>query len=322
MPPEETLSFAKDVRDRWPEIEVARWAQTKKSLHLYTQMLGKIRVALSPAQPNWMFTPLLFTAHGLTTGAIPCEGISVDASLDVFASEIVVRTSAGTQRRIPLLPPRTVSAVYHALHDAFEQLHVPCTISPVPQEVPDTTPLPDDTRPAVYEPHDVQGWFAAATSTAGVFEEWRSRFFGRSGVQLWWGAFDVSLMLFSGKHVTPPADRGYLLKYDLDAELMNVGLYFGDETTKPFFYGYLFPQPADAATTAVAPEDASWSAALSEWVLPYDAIRHARDPVAELNAFVDAIYELCFSKAGWDRAASSYTAPKRPARPTSPSPQH
>ncbi len=299
--------------DRWPQIDVSRWAPTKRTLHLYTQMLGKIRVALSPAQPNWMFTPLLFTAHGVTTGAIPCDDISVEASLDVFASEIVVRTSAGKQQRIALLPPRTIAEVYRALHDAFAKLNVACAISPIPQEVPDTTPLPDDTRPPAYEPKDVQRWFSAATSTTGVFERWRSRFFGRSGVQLWWGAFDVSLMLFSGKHAAPPTDRGYLLKYDLDAELMNVGLYFGDETTKPFFYGYIYPQPADAAARPVAPAEASWSATLNEWVLPYDAVRSARDPEGAIEAFLDAIYEICFTQAGWDRAACSYEAPKRVA---------
>jgi hypothetical protein len=298
-------------RDRWPDIDVSVWASTKRSLHLYTQMLGKIRVALSPAQPNWMFTRLLFTAHGLTTGAIPCDGIAVEALLDVFTSEIVVRTSAGNQRRVALLPPRTVAEVYHSLREALAELDVRCVISRIPQEVPDTTPLPDDTRPAAYEPQDVIRWFSAATSAACLFEEWRSRFFGRSDIQLWWGAFDVALILFSGKHVAPPTDRGYLMRYDLDAELMNVGLYFGDEKTKPFFYGYIFPQPADAPTTTIALAEASWSTTLNEWVLPYDAIRGSGDPDAMVRSFLDAIYELCFTKAGWNRSDFSYEAPKR-----------
>ncbi|HTV73214.1 MAG TPA: DUF5996 family protein [Candidatus Acidoferrales bacterium] len=297
--------------DRWPDIGVRGWAPTKRSLHLYTQMLGKIRVALSPSQPNWMFTPLLFTAHGFTTGAIPCDGIAVEALLDVFTSEIVVRTSTGSQRRIALLPPRSVAEVYAALHAALEELDVPCVISRIPQEVPDTTPLPDDTQPADYEPAAVLRWFSAATSAACVFEEWRSRFFGRSGIQLWWGAFDVALILFSGKHVAPPTDRGYLMKYDLDAELMNVGLYFGDEKNEPFFYGYIFPQPPDAPATTVAPAAASWSPTFKEWVLPYDAVAADDDPEATLRSFLDAIYELCFTEAGWNRNDLSYEAPKR-----------
>ncbi len=157
-------------------------------------------------------------------------------------------------------------------------------------------------------------WFRAATATAGVFDEWRAHFFGRTGIQVWWGALDVSLLLFSGKHVAPPTDRGYIMKYDLDAEMMAAGLYYGDETTAPFFYGYIVPQPPGAETLPIAPAGASWSDAIKEWVLPYDAVRNAADPAAELRAFLDAIYAQCVSAAGWDRAALSYAAPKLPRR--------
>ena len=295
----------------WPDIDAPGWASTKKALHLYTQMLGKIRVALSPAQPNWMFTPLLFTAHGVTTGAVPVGGVAVEGILDVFTSEIVVRTSRGDERHIGLMRASNVAEVYRALLASLDELKISCLISPVPQEIPDTTPLPEDTRPVAYEPRDAQRWFRAAISAAGVFERWRSHFFGRSGVQLWWGAFDVAVVLFNGKHASPPTNRGYLMRYDLDAELMNAGLYFGDEKTKPFFYGYIYPQPAEAPAIIVSPREASWSTTFSEWVLPYDAVRVADDPEATLRAFLDSIYEVCVSKAGWNRADLSYDAPKR-----------
>ncbi|HEV3155759.1 MAG TPA: DUF5996 family protein [Candidatus Baltobacteraceae bacterium] len=297
--------------DLWPDIDVAGWAATKRSLHLYAQMLGKIRVALSPTQPNWMFTPLLFTAGGFTTGPIPCDGRSVEALFDVFTSEIVVRTSTGDQRKIALVPARSVAEVYHALCEALEELDVSGVISRIPQEIPDATPFPEDTRLTAYAPRDVQRWFRAATSAVGVFEEWRSHFFGRSGIQLWWGGFDVALILFNGKHVSPPTDRGYLMKYDLDAELMNVGLYFGDEKTNPFFYGYIYPQPTDAATTTIEPKETSWSTTFKEWVLPYKAVREAADPDAMIRGFLDSLYELCFTKAGWNRSDLSYEEPTR-----------
>jgi hypothetical protein len=294
----------------WPDIDVADWAATKRSLHLYTQMLGKIRLALSPTQPNWMFTPLLFTAHGLTTGAIPCQGVMVEALLDVFTSEILVRTNTGKQRSVSLVPARTVAEVYYALHAALEALRIPCVISRIPQEIADTTPFPEDTRAAGYDPVAVRRWFRAASSAAGVFEAWRSRFFGRSSIQLWWGAFDVALILFSGKHVPAPTDRGYLMKYDLDAELMNVGLYFGDETTKPFFYGYLYPQPANAAAITLQVPEAAWSSKFSEWVLPYEAVQQAADPALVIQEFSTAIYELCFTNAGWTRELYAYDQPR------------
>ena len=121
----------------------------------------------------------------------------------------------------------------------------------------------------------------------------------------------MALLLFNGKHMPPPADRGYLMKYDLDAELMNVGLYYGDDTTAAFFYGYIFPQPAGAEKLPIAPAGASWSDTIKEWVLPYEAVRTAADPASELRSFLDAIYAQCISAAGWDRAALSYASPKR-----------
>ncbi len=295
----------------WPDVAVAAWAPTKKSFHLYAQMLGKLRLALSPAQPNWMFTALLLSARGLTTGPMPWRGTAVEASLDVFSSELIVARSDGESRRIALVPARTVAEIYAELQAALAALGVECTISPIPQEVPDTTPLHEDRRPAVYEADAVRRWFQAATATAGVFDEWRAHFFGRTGIQVWWGALDVSLLLFNGKHVAPPTDRGYIMKYDLDAEMMAAGLYYGDESTAPFFYGYIVPQPPGAETLPVAPAGAAWSDAIKEWVLPYDAVRNAADPAAELRAFLDAIYAQCVAAAGWDRTALSYTAPKR-----------
>jgi hypothetical protein len=298
----------------WPELDTAAWAPTKKSLHLYTQMLGKLRVALSPSQPNWMFTALLMTARGVTTGPLPWRERSVQASLDVFSSEISVELSDGQSRRIALVPARTIAEIYADLLAALKALGVDVKLSPIPQEVADVTPLDTDRRPAAYDPASVGRWFHAVTATTATFEAWRSHFFGRSGIQLWWGALDVALLLFNGKHVPAPTDRGYLLRYDLDAEMMNVGLYPGDDKTEPFFYGYIFPQPENAAQLPMAPAGASWSDQIKEWVLPYEAVRTAADPAAALYAFLDSIYALCTTVAGWDRAALSYDAPKRVRR--------
>ncbi len=297
----------------WPDIHVARWAGTKRSIHLYSQMLGKMRVALSPSQPNWMFTALYLTARGFTTGFIPFARGSFEAVLDVFDSTIVIARSDGEKRTIPLLPVRTISEVYAALSNALHELRVACYISPIPQEVPDTTPFNEDRRPSEYDPAAVQRWFHAATATATVFDSWRSHFFGRTGIQLWWGAFDVALLLFSGRRVAPPTDRGYLMKYDLDAELMNVGLYLGDEQNAPFFYGYIYPEPPNAARLRV-PAPASWSTQLREWTMPYDDVRSLEDPGIAISAFIDSVYELCFTAAGWTREACVYSRPKRSDR--------
>jgi hypothetical protein len=124
----------------------------------------------------------------------------------------------------------------------------------------------------------------------------------------------VGLLLFNGKHASPPTDRGYIMKYDLDAEMMNAGLFYGDEKMKPFFYGYIFPQPPRAETLPIGPPAASWSDTFKEWVLPYDAVRASADPTAELRSFLDALYAQCVGAAGWDRDLLSYVAPKRRPR--------
>jgi len=297
----------------WPELDAAAWAATRKSLHLYTQMLGKLRVALSPSQPNWMFTALLLSARGVTTGPLPWHGRSLEGSLDVFSSELRLALSDGRSRCIALVPARTIAEVYADLLAALKALGVDVTLSPVPQEVADVTPFHTDRRPAAYDPAAVERWFRIVTATAGIFDNWRAHFFGRNGIQLWWGALDFALLLFSGKHVPPPTDRGYLLRYDLDAEMLNVGFYPGDDATAPFFYGYIVPQPPNASQLPIAPASAAWSDTMHEWVLPYDAVRTAANPAGELNAFLDALYALCVSAAGWDRSALSYIAPKRPA---------
>jgi hypothetical protein len=301
-----------DRDDRWPEIDVGTWAETKRRLHLYAQMLGKLRVALSPPEPNWMHTRLLFTPCGITTGAMPLAHGTIDATLDVLTSEIVVRTSGGERRAVALASAPTVAAVYGALNEELAALGLRGAISPIPQELADTTPFDRDTRTGVYDPAAVQRWFRVATAVAGVFDRWRSPFFGRSGVQLWWGALDVSVGLFNGRHATPPADRGYIMRYDLDAELLSAGFYLGDEASSPFFYAYVYPQPA-GDPPAVRPAEAAWSDQLREWVLPYDAVRTAEHPADVLCAFLDDAYEHCFTWAAWDRAACSYDAPPRSA---------
>src|SRR5580658_1359414 len=181
-----------------------------------------------------------------------------------------------------------------------------------PQEVAETTPFDLDRRPAEYDPAAAQRWFTAMTTIAGVFDRWRANFFGRTGIQLWWGAFDLALLLFSGKHALAPTDRGYLRRYDLDAEMMNVGFYPGDAATStPFFYGYIYPHPTGCEARPIEPAGATWSTRLGEWVLPYDAVRTAADPAATLSAFLDAIYERCSTDGGWDRQALSYQHPPR-----------
>jgi hypothetical protein len=297
------------TNDEWPALEPSSWAPTKRSLHLYAQMLGKLRLALAPHQPNFIFTSLALTPRGFTTTAMPSGTRSLEASLDVFAREMILETSDGRERRISLAGSTTIADVFAQLHARLDELDVRVLLSPIPQEVPDVTPLDRDRRPAAFESLDAQRWLRVVTATSGVFDRWRSHFFGRTGLQLWWGAFDFALLLFNGKHVAAPTTRGYLMRYDLDAEMLNVGFYPGDVDGSAFFYAYVFPQPHACETLAIAPPGAGWSETLGEWVLPYEAVRTSADPAGTLTAFLDSTYAVCADAAGWDRRALSYVVP-------------
>jgi len=295
--------------NEWPALEITSWAPTKKSLHLYAQMLGKLRLALAPHQPNFLFTSLALTPRGFTTGTMPYGVRSVQASIDVFAAEMILESSDGLERHITLAAPRTVAQVFAELHAGLQAMGVAVRLSPIPQEIPDRTPLDTDERPAIFERLDAQRWLAVVTATDAVFDRWRAHFFGRMGIQLWWGGFDFALLIFSGKHVVAPTNRGYLFKYDLDAEMMNVGFYPGDDANPAIFYGYIYPQPAACSTISIAPQNATWSDTLGEWILPYEAVRLSEDPESALVAFLNSIYGICGDASGWDREQLTYVPP-------------
>ncbi len=301
----------------WPALEFESWAPTKRSLHLYAQMLGKLRLALSPPQPNFVFTALALTPRGFTTGLIPYGPRALEVSVDVFSAEMIVACSDGQVQRLSFAEPCTVARVFAELHRALAELGITVALSPIPQEIPDLTPLDTDDRPAFFEPAAAQRWLTVVIALSGTFDRWRSHFAGRMGIYLWWGAFDLALLLFSGKQVPAPADRGYLLKYDLDAEMMNVGFYPGDDAHPAIIYGYIYPQPPACGSLPIAPPGAAWSDAAGEWILPYATVQQSADPDASLTAFLDAIYAMCGRDAAWSGDFSYVRPPLRraPAHP-------
>lgn len=301
----------------WPPLEFARWAQTKRTLHLVAQMLGKVRLALAPHQPNFLFAALYITPNGFTTGPIPVGLKLIEVRVDIFEGQIVIASSDGRHREIAFAELPTIAAIYDALLTTLEALDVDVTLSPIPQEIPDLTSLDRDERPAHWVPDDAQAWLTVVSSTQAIFDRWRAHFFGRTGIQLWWGAFDLALLLFNGKHVPAPADRGYLFKYDLDAEMMNAGFYPGDETNEPFYYAYIYPEPPACNEIAIHADGTIWSEQFREWILPYDVVRNAPQPEELLRSFLNGVYDTCGAVAHWDRSAYTYMPPPlRHARPS------
>lgn len=292
----------------WPPLDFAAWAPTKRTLHLIAQMFGKVRLALAPYQPNFIFTALYMTPRGFTTSPIPVGLRLLELRLDIDERRIEVCTSDGRRRDVPFADLPSIAGVYAAVLEALHALDVELELGPIPQEVPDTTPLDRDARLPAFVADDARRWLTVMSGTQAVFDRWREHFFGRTGIQLWWGAFDLALLLFTGKHVPAPLDRGYLIKYDLDAEMMNAGFYPGDDANAPFYYGYIYPEPPQCGQRRVA-DGVIWSESFREWIIPYDVVRNAAQPEQLLRAFLDGVYNICGDAAHWDRTAYTYAPP-------------
>jgi hypothetical protein len=289
-------------------MDPAASAPTKRTLHLIAQMFGKVRLALAPYQPNFIFAALYATPEGFTTSPIPVGLRLIELRLELSEPRIEVRSSDGRRRDIVFAALPTIAAVYVALLEALHDLDVTVTLYPVPQEVSDTTPLDRDERPPAFVMEHARRWLTLMSATQAIFDRWRAHFFGRTAIALWWGAFDFSLMLFTGKHVPAPLDRGYLIRYDLDAEMMNAGFYPGDDANAPFYYGYIYPEPAGCSEMAVA-DGARWSEQFREWILPYEQMRRAARPDEVLLRFLDGIYGICSNAAKWQRSQYTYVPP-------------
>lgn len=299
----------------WPALPYGEWSETKRTLHLCSQMLGKASLALAPVQAEWMHACLHATARGLTTGPLPAGNGSIELGIDVFDDAMTLRTSDGRSSSVALAAGRTIADIYREFTGCAAELGVPLDVWDRPQEVADVTPFHDDTRPCAYDPAAVRRWFEVITAVANVFETWRGRFMGRSGVQFWWGAFDLAVLRFNGRHAEAPQDRGYIMRYDLDAEFMNAGFWPGDESSpEPIFYAYISPAPPGCDLVPIDPKSAAWIEQMGEWVLPYEAVRTSGDPCGALLDFLDSVYAVAGTHGGWDLASFEYVPPAPSSR--------
>ncbi len=303
--------------EKWPALPYAEWAATKKTLHMCTQMLGKTRLALTPPQPEWLHARLFLDGHGFTTGPMPFRGETLTVAIDLFDSKLKIRKSDGGRIVIPIADGRCVADIWDDYVRSLAKLGVEVDLWEKPQETADTTPFSENTHDCTIIPEHARRFHTVLSSVYGPFEEFRSRFFGRSGVQFWWGTFDEAVLLFTGKKVEAPEDKGYIMRYDLDAEHMNAGFWPGDDDSpEAIFYAYLVPPPPACETAPVKPPHANWVEAMGEWILPYEAVRTADDPRQAILEFLDSVYQAARSLGGWDSESFAYTPPPPSARPS------
>jgi len=293
----------------WPTLEFAQWAPTKNTLHMYVQILGKTRLALVPAQPEWLHARLFLDSRGFATGPMPVDSRVATIRLDVFDSCIYIETSDGRRRTVSIENGRCVADVWKDYSAALEDLGIPIDIWEKPQEVSDETPFSQNRHDCTFIAQQAQDFHRILTSVNAVFEAFRSQFFGRSGIQFWWGSFDLTVLLFNGHHEIAPQDKGYIMRYDLDAQHLNAGFWPGDDTAPAAFYAYLVPQYPDCATAPVYPESAGWVQEMGEWMMPYESVRTSENPEELIGAFLDSIYAFAQTQPGWETDRYTYVRP-------------
>ena len=297
----------------WPALPYDEWAPTKKTLQMCCQVLGKARLALSPPQPEWLHACLYLDGRGFTTGAMPLGERLVSMGIDVYEGSLWIDMSDGRRLAIPVGRDHCVAGIWSDFMSALAELGADVGIREKPQETADVTPFSENTHDRTLDLAQAQRFYRVLAAIDGVFDEFRSRFFGRTGVQFWWGAFDLTVLLFSGRHVTPPEDRGYIMRYDLDAEHMNAGFWPGDDNApQAGFYAYLHPRPDGCETARIEPEHAGWVEAMGQWILPYDAVRTCDDPRQALLDFLGSVYRVAVAQGGWDAPAHEYVRPAAP----------
>ena len=293
----------------WPEIRVADWQDTRDTLQLYIQVVGKVRLANEPDTNHWWNVPLYVSSRGLTTSLMPHPtGPAFQIDFDFVDHRLDVTTVRGDVRSLTL-EARPVAEFYVAVMTMLDELEVATPIWPMPVEIPGAIPFPDDRVHASYDPDMVRSFWLALVEMERVFKSFRTRFIGKSSpVHVFWGSLDLALTRFSGR-TAPPHPGGapncgpHVMWEAYSHEVNSAGYWPGPPGDEGVFYAYAYPDPPGYRDAQVRPEAAVWSDELSEFVLPYEIVRKAPDPDALLLDFLQSTYEAAAETARWDRAA-------------------
>ncbi len=292
----------------WPACSYESWRATCDTLHAHTQVLGKLAAGLAPPEPQLQHAALRLTARGWETAPLPApDGSgSVAVLLDLRVHEAVVEHSGGFAERIPLTPDRAVGEVTRDVLATVRAVAGEVHIDPAPQEVAWSVPLDADTEHASYDPAQVSDYFAAATRAAMVLAAFRAPYRGRSTpVNAWWGSFDLAVSLFSGMPTNPPPG-GFIMRNAMDAQEVAVGWWPGDQRhPRAAFYAYAHPAPETFPGAAVSPAAARWEPALGEYLLDWDDVRTAADPLRAGLEFARSVFRHACTVCDWDPALAA-----------------
>jgi hypothetical protein len=289
---------------RWPALPLAQWKDTYATLHMWTQVVGKIRLALSPPINHFWGTTFYVTARGLTTSRMPYAKGTVEINFDFIAHTLEILTSLGETRSFRLVP-RTVAEFYFELMSALHSLGIDAKVWTMPVEVPRPVRFNLDEAHSSYDSEYAHRFWQVLVSVDTVLREFRSRFIGKaSPVHFFWGSFDLAATRFSGRRAPERPDADYITKEAYSHEVISHGFWPGDgEVVKDAaFYAYAAPEPAGFKDQRVMPSKAFYSGEKNEFFLMYDELRRSHSPEQALLEFCQSTYEAGANMAKWDRA--------------------
>ena len=293
-----------DLPECWPALPLDEWKDTYATLHMWTQIVGKVRLALTPLVNHWWNVPLYVDPRGLTTSAIPYGNEAFEIRFDFLDHQLVLQTNEGLRKTLPLAP-RSVAAFYRDFMDLLRSAGIRAQIWKMPVEIPNPVAFDEDTVHASYDPEYAQRFWRILVSIEHVLTEFRSRFIGKSSpVHFFWGSFDLAVTRFSGRRAPDRPGADSVTREAYSHEASSVGFWpGGGEVSGPAFYSYMAPEPPGFRDACVRPAVAFYHQKLGEFMLMYDDLRKAASPSTMLLDFCESTYEAGANLAQWDRAA-------------------
>jgi hypothetical protein len=282
----------------WPSLPLEAWSETYATLHMWSQVIGKVRLSLSPPVNHWWHCALYVSSRGLTTSAMPFGKELIEIEFDFIDHQLVIRKSDGQLRTVPLAP-HSVAGFYHDVISALDSLDVKVSIFTKPQEVPNPIPFEQNNN-GNYDPEYANRFWRALSLMEPVFEEFRGRFIGKcSPINFYWGSFDLACTRFNGHRAPARPGADLITREAYSHECISAGFWPGLGYGSPAFYSYTAPAPAGLEQQTIAP--GFYSKELSEFLLPYDDVRTAESPREALLQFLQSSYEAGANLAGWNR---------------------
>ena len=300
-----------DQPECWPSLHLDSWKQTCATLHMWTQIVGKVRMALSPLVNHWWNVPFYVNARGLTTSRIPYGDRSFEIWFDFIRHKLVLETSEGVVKTLDLAP-RSVADFYNEFRQMLRSERIDVKIWRMPVEIPDPIAFDEDQVHTSYDPKSVENFWRILLSVDAVFNQYRSGFIGKSSpVHFFWGSFDLAVTRFSGRRAPERPGADPITREAYSHEVISVGFWPGSGDVKDAaFYAYAAPEPQGFKDAKVRPELAFYNKQMSEFLLMYDDVRRSPSPSTALLQFCETTYDAGATLAQWDRHNLERQAPR------------